>query len=167
LFLNKVQSGSYGDAIAVCELDGEWLQGSPGRVLCMKVFKKPIALLRGLIPGIVQELSAYRTMARANSRTENEGAVFVMNLEASFQDSSRLLFVMVRLLQQEQRLFKLDDIEQELMDCDLLEILNGHRFPRQQNARRWICQIVGLLILVRIVLTTSRRSVYHISTRQG
>ncbi|KAJ7846378.1 kinase-like domain-containing protein [Mycena olivaceomarginata] len=62
-------------------------------------------------------------MARANSRTENEGAVFVMNLEASFQDSSRLLFVM------------------ELMDCDLLEILNGHRFPRQQNARRWICQI--------------------------
>ncbi|KAF8208345.1 kinase-like domain-containing protein [Mycena galopus ATCC 62051] len=46
-----------------------------------------------------------------------------MNLEASLQDENRLFFVM------------------ELMDCDLLAVINGHRFSRQQNARRWICQI--------------------------
>jgi hypothetical protein len=95
LFLNKVQSGSYGDAIAVRELDNEWLQGAPGRVLCMKVFSKATSVRRGLIPGIVQELLAYRTMARA---TETEGAAFVMDLEASLQDENRLFFVMVRLL---------------------------------------------------------------------
>ncbi|KAF7366523.1 Protein kinase domain-containing protein [Mycena sanguinolenta] len=123
LFLNRVQSGSYGEAIAVCELDNKWLQGAPGRVLCMKVFNKATSLLRGLIPGIVQEVLAYRTMARANSRTEMEGAAFVMRLEASLQDENRLFFVM------------------ELMDCDLLAVLNGHRFSRRPNARRWICQI--------------------------
>ncbi|KAJ6481730.1 kinase-like domain-containing protein [Mycena sanguinolenta] len=123
LFLYKVQSGSYGEAIAVSELDSEWLQGAAGRVLCMKVFNKATSLLRGLIPGIVQEVLAYRTMARANSRTETVGAAFVMRLEASLQDENRLFFVM------------------ELMDCDLLAVLNGHRFSRRQNARRWICQI--------------------------
>ncbi|KAJ7859567.1 kinase-like domain-containing protein [Mycena leptocephala] len=125
LFLNKVQSGSYGDAIAVRELDNEWLQGAPGRVLCMKVFSKATSVRRGLIPGIVQELLAYRTMARA---TETEGAAFVMDLEASLQDENRLFFVM------------------ELMDCDLLAVLKGYRFSCQQNARRWICQIVGARI---------------------
>ncbi|KAJ6511386.1 kinase-like domain-containing protein [Mycena vitilis] len=123
LFLNRVQSGSYGDAIAVRELDSDWLQGAPGRVLCMKVFSKATALRRGLIPGIVQELLAYRSIARARSRTEIAGAAFVMDLEASLQDENRLFFVM------------------ELMDCDLLAVLNGYRFPRRENARRWICQI--------------------------
>ncbi|KAK7042345.1 kinase domain-containing protein [Favolaschia claudopus] len=123
LFLRRVQSGSYGEAIAVCELDGQWLQGAPGRVLCMKVFNKSTSLLRGLIPGIVQEVLSYRMMARAHARADDEGGAFVMSLEASLQDENRLFFVM------------------ELMDCDLLAVLNGHRFPRKANARRWICQI--------------------------
>ncbi|KAJ7093979.1 kinase-like domain-containing protein [Mycena belliarum] len=46
-----------------------------------------------------------------------------MELEASLQDETRLFFVM------------------ELMDCDLLAVLNGYRFSRRANARRWICQI--------------------------
>ncbi|KAJ7099708.1 kinase-like domain-containing protein [Mycena epipterygia] len=124
LFLKKVQSGSYGEAVAVRELDSEWLQGiSPGRVLCMKVFNKKNSLSRGLIPGIVQEVLAYRNLARASPRTDNEGEGFVMSLEASLQDENRLFFVM------------------ELMDCDLLAVFNGYRFPRRENARHWICQI--------------------------
>ncbi|KAJ7481652.1 kinase-like domain-containing protein, partial [Mycena latifolia] len=124
LFLKKVQSGSYGEAIVVRELDSTWLQGvSPGRVLCMKMFNKATSQLRGLIPGIVQEVLAYRNLARARSRRENEGSGFVMDLEASLQDEKRLFFVM------------------ELMDCDLLAVFNGYRFLRRPNARRWICQI--------------------------
>ncbi|KAJ7077805.1 kinase-like domain-containing protein [Mycena crocata] len=120
LFLKKVQSGSYGEAIAVRELDKNWLQGEPGRVLCMKVFNKATSLSRGLLPGIVQEVLAYRNMARAS---EDKGIGFVMDLEAALQDANRLFFVM------------------ELMDCDLLAVINGYRFSRKQNARRWICQI--------------------------
>ncbi|KAJ6591135.1 kinase-like domain-containing protein [Mycena vulgaris] len=124
LFLKKMQSGSYGEAVAVRELDSAWLQGvSPGRVLCMKVFNKATSLVRGLIPGIVQEVVAYHNLARARSRREDEGAGFVMELEASLQDEKRLFFVM------------------ELMDCDLLAVFNGYRFPRRENARRWVCQI--------------------------
>ncbi|KAJ7624970.1 kinase-like domain-containing protein [Mycena polygramma] len=89
----------------------------------MKVFNKATAVRRGLFPGIVQELLAYRSIARTRSRTEIAGAAFVMDLEASLQDENRLFFVM------------------ELMDCDLLAVLNGYRFPRRENARRWICQI--------------------------
>ncbi|KAF7341987.1 Protein kinase domain-containing protein [Mycena venus] len=105
LFLNKVQSGSYGDAIAVCELDGEWLQGTPGRVVCMKSCWH--------IGPLLTPIPVWKA----------EGAAFVMDLEASLQDENRLFFVM------------------ELMHCDLLAVLNGYRFARQQNARRWICQI--------------------------
>lgn len=124
LFLKKVQSGSYGEAIAVRELDSAWRQGvSPGRVLCMKVFDKATSQLRELIPGIVQEVLAYRNLARARALREGAGSGFVMELEASLQDETRLFFVM------------------ELMDCDLLAVLNGYRFSRRANARRWICQI--------------------------
>ncbi|KAJ7701771.1 kinase-like domain-containing protein [Mycena rosella] len=124
LFLTRVQSGSYGEAVAVRELDSAWLQGvSPGRVLCMKVFNKATSQLRELIPGIVQEVLAYRNLARARARREYEGSGFVMELEASLQDEKRLFFVM------------------ELMDCDLLAVFNGYRFPRRENARRWICQM--------------------------
>ncbi|KAJ7757050.1 kinase-like domain-containing protein [Mycena metata] len=124
LFLKKVQSGSYGDVVAARELDNEWLQGAPGRVVCMKVFTKATALLRGLIPGVVQEVIAYRNMARANLRisSTSEGAAFVMDLEASLQDENRVFFVM------------------ELMDCDLLAVFNGYRFSLKHNAQRWICQ---------------------------
>ncbi|KAJ7507307.1 kinase-like domain-containing protein [Mycena galericulata] len=124
LFMKKLRSGSYGDAIAVRELTPEWWQGvSPGRVLCMKVFNKATSRLRGLLPGIVQEVLAYRHIARAHEHTESEGAAFVMTLEASLQDASRLFLVM------------------ELMDCDLQSVLYGYRFPRRENASRWISQI--------------------------
>jgi hypothetical protein len=64
----------------------------------MKVFTKSTALKRGLIPDIVQEVLAYRNMARADSNGEAiEGRSFVMDLEASLQDEKRLFFVMVRL----------------------------------------------------------------------
>ncbi|KAJ7777868.1 kinase-like domain-containing protein [Mycena maculata] len=123
LFLKTLQVGSYGEAVAVRELTPAWWQGTaPGRVLCMKVFHKVPALARGLVPGIVQEVLAYRNLARAES--EGDGAAFVMTLEASLQDANRLFFVM------------------ELMDCDLLAVFSsGYRFSRKQNARRWICQI--------------------------
>ncbi|KAJ7177961.1 kinase-like domain-containing protein [Mycena filopes] len=120
LFLNKVQSGSYGDAIAARELDSAWLQGAPGRVVCMKVFNKATCLQRNLVHGIAGEVLAYRRLA--NSRI-SAGAAFVMDLDAALQDEHRLFFVM------------------ELMDCDLLAVLNGYRFSPKDNAPRWICQI--------------------------
>ncbi|KAJ7057110.1 kinase-like domain-containing protein [Mycena amicta] len=46
-----------------------------------------------------------------------------MELEASLQDERHLYLIM------------------ELMDCDLIAVYNGYRYSRQENARRWLCQL--------------------------
>ncbi|KAJ7628620.1 kinase-like domain-containing protein [Roridomyces roridus] len=122
LFLKRVQTGAYGEAVAVRELNDEWWQGtSPGRVMCIKMFNKAVAKMREWIPAIVQELLAYKNLA---CNVELEGMAYVMALEGSLQDASRLYFVM------------------ELMECDLQAVLNnGFKFSAKDNARRWICQL--------------------------
>ncbi|KAF7319399.1 Protein kinase domain-containing protein [Mycena chlorophos] len=115
-FLRKIQSGTFGDAIAVRE-------PGYGRVLCMKVLNKRSAVRRGELPGIVQEVIAYRSIARNNSKEAVEGGPFVMQLEASLQDEANLYLIM------------------ELMYCDLLAVYNGYRYSRRGNARKWLCQI--------------------------
>ncbi|KAF7329905.1 Protein kinase domain-containing protein [Mycena kentingensis (nom. inval.)] len=113
VFLRNIQSGTFGDAIAVRELHSN-------RVLCLKVMNKKTAIRREQLPGIVQEILAYRSLSRGDA---GAGAAFVMDLEASLQDEHRLYLVM------------------ELMDCDLLSVLEGYRYCVPENAKRWLCQM--------------------------
>lgn len=93
--ISLLESGAFGQAAAVRELDPRWsVGGQSGRVMCMKVFNKKEALRKKHVASVVQELLAYKTLAWAGNV---KGKSFVMELDAALEDETHLYFAMVRL----------------------------------------------------------------------
>ena len=87
--LSSLQSGSYGNAVAVREL-GAWPEE---RVLCLKVFNKAHIVKNGAESSILTELASYKRLAVVEKR---DMAAFVMELDVAMQDRDSLYLGMVR-----------------------------------------------------------------------
>ncbi|KAF8634383.1 hypothetical protein AX15_000953 [Amanita polypyramis BW_CC] len=125
-WVRALGEGGYAATVAVRETRQGAKQSScskaAGRLLCLKIFVKPVVLKRDLLYGVQRELLAYQTLALAK---RIEGSAFVMELDGVLEDDNRIYFAM------------------ELMKYDLMAVLTEGMPGRRLNKKRWIAQIAA------------------------
>ncbi|KAF9463274.1 kinase-like domain-containing protein [Collybia nuda] len=117
--LGPAGEGTFSKIIAVRDLRSKG--GAGGRVLCLKVFEKEKLRNEGAERVVVQELRAFQTLTAA---AHDKWLPFVMRMEASMEDTERIIFAM------------------ELMDCDLLTVMFDWEEEKVvKNKKRWIAEM--------------------------
>lgn len=89
MVVKELSSGSFGQAVAVCELGDSAKR--PG-LFCLKVFRKKALLASRTYGGIDTEINAYKRLAEVPPVKE---FIFLMKLDAALQDESHLYLAMV------------------------------------------------------------------------
>lgn len=88
MVVKELQSGAFGQAVAVCELGNT----TRPRLLCLKVFRKNVIMRSAWHGGVNTELKVYKRLAEADPLKK---FVFLMKIDAALQDDSYLYFAMV------------------------------------------------------------------------